>query len=516
MKSFGICILCVMCMLSTAVAMMPPYPDSTKALAKACAEVSRLVDYDHGAPVQPRGSWSFLVVCVDFADKPFQTQLEFFDTLVFGNEKVSTMTEFYTHNSYGKFSLTTQHLPSQLYVRAPQPYTSYVDNDYGLGSPPNISTLLNDVLDAIDTLIDFSDYVNHGDDEILGVAMIHAGPGAERTGSSNDIWSHAGRAHQTRDGIVIRKYMIVPELYSTPGDMQIGVFAHEFGHILGLPDLYDRDGSSRGVGAWSLMSIGCWNGVPRGFSPASLDAWCKSQLGFVELRIVDREESMDLRPIQVCDTVLWVCGYDESRYYLIENRQRMAYDVHTPGNGLLIWRIDETRSDIEQWNDNEWYPDHEDHGNYLVALTQSDGRWDLERNKNDGDPLDSYPGYRQLNTEFGPDTYPSSDWYNGTPTQVRIWNIARSGRNITFSITTDLSTDVLEPVTPGGSQSFAGRVEVFNILGQRVAEVHGTCLNGNIQRCHAIVRCLHRGSGIYFLRMVADRRVYVKKIIVLR
>ena len=111
--------------------------------------------------------------------------------------------------------------------------------------------------------------------------IIHSGPGAEFTGNVNDIWSHKwGITPQSRDGVLISSYAIMPEYWSTPGDITIGVFAHELGHVFGLPDLYDRDGSSRGVGRWSLMATGAWNGS-LGNSPAHLDAWCKVQLGFV-------------------------------------------------------------------------------------------------------------------------------------------------------------------------------------------------------------------------------------------
>ena len=48
----------------------------------------------------------------------------------------------------------------------------------------------------------------------------------------------------------------------TPGHMAtLGVMAHEMGHGLNLPDLYDLDGSSYGVGDWSLMGLGMWRAV---------------------------------------------------------------------------------------------------------------------------------------------------------------------------------------------------------------------------------------------------------------
>src|SRR5919206_489929 len=64
-----------------------------------------------------------------------------------------------------------------------------------------------------------------------------------------------------------------------PEDAKIGVSAHELGHLLfGLPDLYDIDYTSEGVGNWCLMGGGSWNGG--GDIPAHPSAWCKLQQGW--------------------------------------------------------------------------------------------------------------------------------------------------------------------------------------------------------------------------------------------
>ncbi len=56
-----------------------------------------------------------------------------------------------------------------------------------------------------------------------------------------------------------------------PEDGAVGVFAHEFGHDLGLPDEYDTQYTGQGepVASWSIMSGGSWNGNIAGTEPTS-------------------------------------------------------------------------------------------------------------------------------------------------------------------------------------------------------------------------------------------------------
>ena len=121
------------------------------------------------------------------------------------------------------------------------------------------------------------------------VNVIHSGQGEEDGGQPNAIRSHhysltetedaAGRCWRRRDD---RRLRCRPELQANgPGTAPptIGVFCHEYGHALGLPDLYDTTIASQGVGKWSLMGAGTWNGVKRaGDCPAHLDAWSKIKL----------------------------------------------------------------------------------------------------------------------------------------------------------------------------------------------------------------------------------------------
>ena len=72
---------------------------------------------------------------------------------------------------------------------------------------------------------------------------------------------------------------------------------------------------------------------------------------------------------------LWTGGGASSEYFLIENRRRTGYDTYLPGEGLLIWHIDEGTAS----NTNEWYPGNTSSGNFKVALEQADGLWNVEK-----------------------------------------------------------------------------------------------------------------------------------------
>lgn len=128
---------------------------------------------------------------------------------------------------------------------------------------------------------------------------VHAGMGEEGGGAPATIWSHSWYAHYELWGIAgpsfnllggiqigdsdywVGKYTIQPE------DGGVGVFAHEYGHDLGLPDLYDYYGEN-GTGFWSLMSSGSWldAGLDTiGNKPGHMGAWEKFQLGWLNYEV---------------------------------------------------------------------------------------------------------------------------------------------------------------------------------------------------------------------------------------
>ncbi|MFJ3651722.1 immune inhibitor A domain-containing protein [Streptomyces nigra] len=138
-----------------------------------------------------------------------------------------------------------------------------------------------------DGYIDHFQVVHAGEDE-------SAGGGAQGTDA---IWAHRwyafgtdagatgpadnklGGAQIGSTGIWVGDYTVQPE------NGGLGVYAHEYGHDLGLPDLYDTQGGENSTGFWTLMSSGSWLGTGKkeiGDLPGDMTAWDKLQLGWLK------------------------------------------------------------------------------------------------------------------------------------------------------------------------------------------------------------------------------------------
>jgi immune inhibitor A len=396
------------------------------------------------------GTFKTLAILIEFTDKAASVNSQDFDTLLFEDQS-GTLRHYYGTVSYGQLDIITLNLPSSIgWVTAPETYDYYCNNSNGTGSyPQNTQKLCEDVVDLIDGIVDFSQYDNNSDGDVDGIILVHSGPGAEFTHADSDIWSHKWSVWPPRlkDGVYICDYSIQPEYWSSPGDITCGVFCHEFGHIFGLPDLYDTDYTSRGVGKWSIMGYGSWNGPSGlGSSPAEPDAWARIELGFAaSVNVSSNSNDVTINSVENGGDIyrLWSSGGGGTEYFLVENRQRTGYDSYLPGDGLLIWHIDETQLALSNPNDNEWYPGHTSSGNYAVALEQADGLYQLEQLVNSGDTGDPFPG-SSSNTSFSPLSTPNSNAYNGDNTYVAIGDISPSGSSMTADFQVSFVSDLSE------------------------------------------------------------------------
>ena len=174
-----------------------------------------------------------------------------------------------------------------------------------------------DVWDRYD--IDGDGNFDEPDGYIDHFQAVHAGEGEETGGGaqgSDAIWSHRWYAYYSANGpdgagpggfggvevgdtgLWIGDYTVEPE------NGGVGVFAHEFGHDLGLPDLYDTSGNTGGaensVAFWSLYSSGSYGstGIAEegiGSKPIPMSAYEKIFLGWSDYTVVEHGENASVK-----------------------------------------------------------------------------------------------------------------------------------------------------------------------------------------------------------------------------
>lgn len=198
----------------------------------------------------------------------------------------------------------------------------------------------------------------------------------------------------------------------------IGVFAHEFGHAFGLPDLYDTDdknGDSEGVGGWDLMGSGSWGGDGKNHpqTPSHMSAWSKEYLGWLKSEDITKSaRGIKLRSSTTNPFAIKI-DIDSQRAYLLEFRQKVGFDSSLMNAGLLVWYVDNSIISPSLLT-NRVNADHERPG---LSLIEADNGAHLRKGNNRGDKGDVSLATRIPGTSIPP--------RSRAPNKVRSWGTSR-------------------------------------------------------------------------------------------
>lgn len=304
------------------------------------------------------GKQKTLVILIQFSDTKFSSvsdpktfYIKMFNEpdFTYKNGADGSARDFYLKASDNQFDPT--------FVVVGPVTLSHSASYYGSDSPTQDAKMGEAVEEACqlaDDSIDFSQYDTDEDGYVDNIAFIYAGYGQADTNVSNYIWPHAANLETewgiklTCDGKKIGHYFCSNEIrYSSTGDIEpagIGTAVHEFGHILGLPDLYDVSYSLLNFGLyyWDTMAAGSYNN--NGNTPPTFSSYERLALNWLtpEDLTTGADSICNLPNLAESNKAYRVPVPNRpNEFYMLENRQQTGWDSYVYGHGMLVWHIDE-------------------------------------------------------------------------------------------------------------------------------------------------------------------------------
>lgn len=407
-----------------------------------------------------------LIILVNYTDKKFSMP----DANAFYDDMVNT------HNFTG-YTLNGRHVDMTGSVR-----DYYYDNSnqifdphFDIVGPVNVpynsiypqgtdraDPIFKAALNAVDSLVNFNDYDSDGDGYVDMVFFLVAGYAANYSGNNeNYLWPHMYYLYNEtpRDGARFWLYACSTEIAGWEGYYSsvngIGTFCHEFGHVLGLPDLYDTDysgsgGESRNPGDWSIMAGG--SGDNFGRNPVGYSLYERYALGFTKPITLTEGGRYEMQPLDLSNQGYRLNTMNKDEFFLIENRQNGKWDGFLPGHGMMVARVDSSNVNVWWQNTVNCNPNHMYYELLRARYNGSDSEYD---------PFPGAGGVTSI-TNF---THPNLLTWDKLFNEFIITDIDETGNVVSFQLSPDTLVQTVV-------EDFENMPVTDNLMAQKVEGVY--------------------------------------------
>ena len=338
---------------------------------------------------------------------------------------VEGVTGYYNRSSYGQLNISGD-VYDWLTLSNTREYYQNVENGREL--------VIQEIIDAYDSSVDFSRYDSNGDGFIDGMYILYAGDPeyygdfywAYKTYTAYDI---------VADGVNFNVYVWMP--YNTDARTAI----HETGHLMGGGDYYT---TYLGVGYTNdfgeLGGLGYFDMLDHNIG--DMNIFTKMLYGWVEPVFVTSDTDIDLYSIADSRAKAVIVTNEKdnniySEYYILElfNNEQNNWDSALAENGAVrIYHVDAEIDETDGIGIFKYSNDATTSEFKLIRLMESDGKDDCAFGS-----IILPESYYYAGMSFGPNTAPSSEFYGGeyTGIQIDINNVSKDKANVSVRFVED-------------------------------------------------------------------------------
>ncbi len=313
----------------------------------------------------------------------------------------------------------------------------------------NMPLLIKDACTICSTYMDFSKYDIDRDGVVDRIFIIFAGYNEAEGGGKNTIWPHTWSVEKNNlkfNGVKIGTYGCTSELKGASNAIPagIGTFCHEMSHSFGLKDLYDVNLGAKGKSKclWqhlSIMDEGNYNN--EGKTPPYYCAIDRELADFASFLTIYPGYKVVLKPIHIPNSkIVRVDTGVEGEYFLMENREKVGWDLFIGGNGMIIYHIDKSNNNAGGIRANvRWQ-------NNIINTDYTHECADLVESMDDATNISQvfFPGQGDIRSFTPIGSPPFTDW-RGDGLGIKLVNITQKDGEIIFDVAKDSTERLFVP-----------------------------------------------------------------------